>query len=324
METHDHTHQSCSCNEHGPELTRRGFLAMASSAVMASQIDMIRAASCLAAEPGKQADKRPVFSVVFVRPLKAPVVSWPGGQADVGAMQALFATTLAEAAAKLGAQLDIRNEPLENKEMVNAYLEQIKQSPLDGLIVCAMELTHWPEVYHLAQNRGDVPTIVYSNMTSFTENMKATRQLPKTFVGATPDVNWLKYAVRMLNALWRMKHTRLAILVGDESKEVMVERLGTMLHYLPAARFDEELAKVEVTDEVKAMADQYAKNAQEIAYASPAGSARRCGPLYSPTSNFLRSAVAVEPAPSNRLREIPAASCASMTLRIIFASRWHS
>jgi hypothetical protein len=231
---------------------------------------MIRAASCLAAEPGKQADKRPAFSVVFVRPLKAPVVSWPGGQADVGAMQALFATTLAEAAAKLGAQLDIRNEPLENKEMVNAYLEQIKQSPLDGLIVCAMELTHWPEVYHLAQNRGDVPTIVYSNMTSFTENMKATRQLPKTFVGATPDVNWLKYAVRMLNALWRMKHTRLAILVGDESKEVMVEGLGTTLHYLPAARFDEELAKVEVTDEVKAMADQYAKNAQEIVEPKPA------------------------------------------------------
>lgn len=162
------------------------------------------------------------------------------------------------------------SEPLENKDHVNAYLEQIKTVPPDGLIVCAMELTQWADVHHLVQNRGEIPTVVYSNMTAFTGNMRPTRQVPKTFVGATQDVGWLAYALRMLNALWRMKNTRIAVLVGNESKDVVVEGLGTTLHYLPAARFDEELKKVEASEEVKAMAHQYTKNAEEIVEPSKA------------------------------------------------------
>jgi hypothetical protein len=239
-------------------------LTAAGAAALSLQTDALDFASSLFAAEGQPTGRKPVIHAVFVRPKKTPIVSWPGGQTDVAAMQALFARTLADAAAKLDVRLETRSEPLENKEAINGYLDQIKKAPPDGLIVGAMELTLWADVHHLVQNRGEIPTVVYSNMTAFTGHMRATRKVPKTFVGATQDVDWLAFAVRMLNAVWRMKNTRIALLVGNESKDVAVKGLGTTLHRLPAGRFDEELKKVKVSDEVRTMADEYAKKAEQI------------------------------------------------------------
>ena len=251
------------CTACGPKIGRRGFLQVVGASALALQMDALDFASSLfgaQAPPGG----RPVIHVAFVRPQQTPIVSWPGGQTDVAAQQALFAQTLSEAAAKLDVQLQARTEPLENREQIDQYLTQFQQAPADGLLVCAMELGQWADILHLAQNRGDVPLVIYSNMTSFTGHMLPTRQVPGTYVGATPDVSWLAFGLRMLGTIWRMKHTRLVILAGTETREVVVPRLGTTLRYLPAARFDEELAQVAATDEVRAMADAYAQAAQEI------------------------------------------------------------
>jgi len=248
----------------GPVMSRRGFLTTSGVGVLGLQSSALDwASSFCSAAASSPALAKPVIKVVFVRPPKPIIVSWPGGQTDVDAMQALFTRTLAEASVKLDVQLEVRDAPLEHAQL-DEYLSELKKNVPDGLIICAMELQWWNDVLYLAQNRGDIPTVVYSNMTAFTGNMKATRQIPKTFVGATPDVTWLAYAVRMLNAISRMKQTRLAILVGNETKDVVVDGLGTTLHMMPAARFDEELGKVEADDEVKAMAERYAKDAQEI------------------------------------------------------------
>jgi hypothetical protein len=89
-------------------------------------------------------------------------------------------------------------------------------------------------------------------------------------VGATQEVGWLAHGLRMLNTIWRMKNTRIAILQGNETKDVVVKNLGTQLRFLPAARFDEELRKVGITDEIRAMADHYTQRAQEIVEPKPA------------------------------------------------------
>lgn len=58
-------------------------------------------------------------------------------------------------------------------------------------------------------------------------------------------------------------------MAGNETKDLVVKGLGTTLRYLPAARFDEELAKVEASEEGRAMADHYGRNAQEIVEPKP-------------------------------------------------------
>jgi hypothetical protein len=254
----------CSCCAGcSPKIGRRGFLAAAGASALTLEMDALETASSLFAAEARPAGK-PVIRVVFVRPKKTPMVSWPGGQTDVNAQQALFMRTLADAAAKQGVQLQMSSEPLEDRKAVNACLEQLKKTRPDGLLVGAMELTLWSDVHHLVQNRGDIPTVVYSNLTSFTGHMRPSRKVPKTYVGATQDVGWLAFGLRMLSTVWRAKNTRIALVVGNETKDVAAKGLGTTLRLIPAVRFDDELKKVEATEEVRAMADQYAKAAQEI------------------------------------------------------------
>jgi hypothetical protein len=127
----------------------------------------------------------------------------------------------------------------------------------------AMCLFRWKYVDQIVQNRGNVPAVVYSNMSGFTQHFQNARKAPNTFLAATQDVGWLATAVRMFHAIWRMKHTRILV-VARAGQDATVEGLGTVFHPIPKSRFVEEFEKVPVTDEVRAMAESYAKSAEKI------------------------------------------------------------
>lgn len=244
-------------------LNRRNFLATSGAFAAATEMGLFDFASSLfAAEP--KSNNKAVVNVVFVR-LRVPrVISWPGGDYDFKAGQAMFTKVLTDAAQQLGVRLDVKDEPLFDRSAVNAYIERIKKAPPDGLIIVAMELFQWKDVDHLVQNRGDIPTVVYSNMSAFTGHLQATRNVAKTFVGATQDVAWLGFALRMLSTIWLMKNTRICIVKGSKTEDRKLDVIGTTLHYIPLERFDEGFEKAQQSDEVRAMADFYAKNAKNI------------------------------------------------------------
>lgn len=243
-------------------MNRRGFLRAAGTLAAAAELDLLGfASSLLAAEPAPAAG--PVVKVVFVRPKEPLVVSWPGGNCDTDAQQALFTKTLTKAAGALEVRLQVRAKPIETTREAGAYLEEIKKAPPDGLIVCAMCLFRWGPVEHIVKQRGDVPTIIYSNLSGFTKHLQCGRNVPGTFLGATQEVGWLANALRMLNTIWRMKNTRLLV-VSRARKETTVPGLGTKFVGIPRSRFAEEFGKVRESDEVRAIAEFYTKGARRI------------------------------------------------------------
>jgi hypothetical protein len=248
-------------------LSRRGFLAGAGTAAAAAKLGVLDFASSLFAQEAKPAGK-PVVRVVYVRPESEPIVSWPGGNCDVPAQQALFTKTLQDAAKALDIELQVRNEPLNKPQDVAALLEELKKSPPDGLLIGAMSLMVWGPVNELVAKRGDIPTIVYSHVSGFTSHLQLARNMPKTYVGATQDIAWLAFALRMFHTTWRMKNTRILVMTNP-SPDTTLKAWGTTLHPIARARFDEELKKVEASDEVKAIADFYAKNADKIVEPTP-------------------------------------------------------
>jgi hypothetical protein len=245
-------------------VSRRRFLASAagSAVVAAAEMGLFEfAASLWAGEPTPAGQPR--VQVVYVRPEKEPIVSWPGGNCDVPAQQALFTRTLQAAASQLGVQLQVREQPLTKAQDVPALLEQLRQSPPEGLIVVAMSLGLWAPVNEIVEKRGPIPTIVYSNVSGFTQNLQCGRKTPLTILGATQEVQWLATALRMLHTLWRLKHTR--ILVLDEAgPEVTLAPWGTVLQPIPKARFQEAWKQAQQIDTVRAIANFYVTHAQRI------------------------------------------------------------
>ena len=237
----------------------------------AAEAGLFELASSLVAGVPEPAGKCTIHAV-FLRPGTSdperrgerPVVSWPGYQYDIKAGQARQTKVLTDAAERMGIQLEVRHEPLDSAKAIDAYLEKLKDAPPDGLFITAMELFRWDLVNHMVAKRGQVPTIVYSPLTAFTQHLKVARQAARTFVAATQDVQWPAFGLRMLNTIWRMKNTRICIVKGDKTADRKLDVIGTTLHYVPSNRFPEEFKKVQATDEVRALADFYEKNAKKI------------------------------------------------------------
>jgi hypothetical protein len=263
--------QSCENSGCLPPVSRRRFLTTAAGAAagsVAAKIGLFDLASSLFAESRPAGG--PLVSVVFIRPEQTPVISWPGGNCDVKAQQAAFTDTLTKAARQFGVRLDLRDAPLSQPAEVTEYLSRIKASPPDGLIVCAMELFLWERVNQIIQDRGDIPTVVYSNLSGFTKELQSGRNQPKVYVGATQDIGWLTTAVRLLSAIWQMKQTRILFVAGTETRETTVDGLGTVFHWIPKSRFEDEFKQVAQTAEVRELARFYHKHAQKVVEPSQA------------------------------------------------------
>ncbi len=244
------TCQRCLSSRCPGRTSRRRFLTTAGVTAAAVQMDLFDLASSLFTAETKP-EKKPRVGVVFLRRTKGGGCTWPTGTTEqLQDMQAMFTKTMADAAGKLGVQLDVMPKPLEN---VDAYLNQLKAAPPDGLIVIAMGLNAaWRsgKAQKLVQNRGDIPTIVYANVTAFTPNYLTVARAPKTYLGATQDVGWLAFAVRLLYTVWRMKSMRVLA--------------------CPTKNYYDEFKKVEDGKELRALADFYEKNAKKIVEPKPA------------------------------------------------------
>ena len=253
-------------------LCRRGFMTAAGASAISLKMGVLDFASSLFAAEPKPAAK-PRIRAVFFRPKtqKEYWMTWPGQSYDAKMHQANYTKTMVDAAAKLGVELQVTAEPISDEAGVNALLDEIKKSPPDGVLVTIMCMEHyWQMVDKFVQQRGDIPTIVFSPMgTSFTGHFKGTRNAPKTLVAATQDYGWLAEGVHMFKTMHDMKNTRLCIVRGDKTEDRPLEVIGTTLHYIPEKRWLDEWKTVEATDEVKAIAAYYTKEAKKIVEPKP-------------------------------------------------------
>ena len=260
------------CNNSGCPLTmnRRSFLTAAGTMAAATKIGLLDFASSLyAAQP--EPTTKPLIQAVFARPkVDRYWMGWPGAAYDIKARQRQYTEILTSAAKKFGVRLNVRSDPLDSDNAVSSYLEQLKKAPPDGLVVTCMCLHYstsssWPHVNNIAKNRGNIPTIVFSPMgTSFTGHLQETRNIPGVFAAATQDLDWLEFGIRMLNTISQMKNTRICIVAGNKTEDKKLNVIDTTLYYIPSKRFLDEFKKVQESDEVRAMADYYTKNAKKI------------------------------------------------------------
>jgi hypothetical protein len=127
---------------------------------------------------------------------------------------------MVEAAEKLGADLQVEDEPVAEMADVDRLLARCKQSPPDGVILTVMGLhpNHWPHAEKFLAGRGEIPTVVFAPMgVAFTGHLQNTRRTTRCFVASTQDVDWLATGVRMLRTIWDMKTTRLCIVNGERT-----------------------------------------------------------------------------------------------------------
>ena len=261
------THEGCQASHCPFALNRRGFLKGLGVSALAAHTGLFEfASSVLGAEEPKPAGKARVMAA-FARPnVDRYFMGWPGASYDIKARQAQYTKVLQAAAKKLNVDLDLTQEPLCDDKKLAAFLEKVAQAKPDGVLLTNMSLNQaWKPINQFLDKRGAVPTVVFSPMgTSFTGHLQHARKVKNAFVGATQDVEWLATGLRMLDTIWQMRNATICFLRGNKTSERKLPVLGTTFRFLPRNRFPQALKKIEATDEVKAIADFYTKNAKKI------------------------------------------------------------
>jgi hypothetical protein len=218
---------------------------------------------------------KPLIRAALVRPKdqKGYWMTFTGPGYDAPARMAEFIRIMSDAAGQLDVRLEIHAEPVCDKAAADQFLALCRESPPDGILLVLMCGLYWPGweiMNHLVENRGQVPTLMFAPVgTTFTAHHAKTRNAPLTFQAATQDANWLADGVRMLATIGKMKRARVCVLSGAKSEETQVPGLGVTLRRLPVARWMDEFRKAPTTDEVRAIADFYTKQAKKVIEPKP-------------------------------------------------------
>ena len=247
-------------------ISRRKFLATAGVSALAMKIGVFDFASSIFAEEAKT-PKGPTVRAAFMHPrVEKYWMGWPGASYDIAGHQKLYTETLTKAAEKLSVTLEIIPEPITTLAEIDAFIEKLKTSPVDGVLLTCMDLNHgWDEIDTFVAKRGTIPTVIFSPMgTSFTGHLQKSSRAPGVFLGATQDIDWLTTGLKLFKANWQMKNTRFLVIAGDKTEDRTLEVVGTTLRHVPRSRFPEELKKVQDSEEAKTLAEWFTKEAKGV------------------------------------------------------------
>ena len=172
---------------------------------------------------------------------------------------------LTDAAGQLDVQLNVRPVRVDDPEGVTQCVAQLQEQQPDGLIIVPLHLKSWPQVHHIVENRGDACTIVFAPLgTTFSDRLQAVREHPRTLAVSTYDVQWLKTGLRMLQTVTDLRNLRVCMVSDAAEGDHTIASTGTVLHYVPLARWVEETQRVEAGPEAEEIAKHYAIESKEI------------------------------------------------------------
>ncbi len=264
------------CN-HGHVLNRRAFLGasawmLGSTVLTGCENPAARrpAAGLAPMKPCGPASKCvPTLRATFVRRKEPYGMWWPGAVYDGEAARTKYTQIIHDTAERLGMKLDLRAQPIYSNAEADAWVAECTAAKPDGLLVVLLDRQRhsWPTA-NKAIDSG-LPTVVFSPVgSSFTTNTAGPSKKPGCVIYSTDDTSQLVYGMKMIQAKARMRAVRCIVLKGNKPQDKTLADLGMALRYVPAKAFLEEYNKTPVTDEVRAMADDYIRRAQRTAGAT--------------------------------------------------------
>ncbi len=264
---HSHKTTSLGCGS----LPRRDFLkamgVMTASASLAT--NSLLAKNQFAAVPARQ-KKIAHIRGAFIYPATSILetegyYSWPGSSFDAEGRQRQYVTKLNEIASKLKINIEMNNSPLNTAEDTSLFIDQIKQSQPDGLLLIPFKKGHWSQVIRIIEETK-IPSLILATLgilllpTIREIYLKAGVYL----INSADNLDAVVDGLKMIKVARWMKDARIVNIDGSELLEAYVPHVDTQVRTVPHQLFYEHFNKTKLTDEVKTLANTYLKQAKEI------------------------------------------------------------
>jgi len=253
------------------QISRRDFLqAMGSTAAGIS----LRSRGVLASvsSAGDNGRQKPVATVrgAFVYPptgslRKAGYYSWPGSTFDAERRQRQYSGRIKTIEQNLRIRILMDEKPLDEAASVTRFINQVKQSRPDGLLLIPFKKGHWGHIIRIIEETK-VPSVVLATLGILLVDHinQLHRKTGVYLINSLDNLDAVQEGMKMIKTARWMKDSRIVSIKGATAKETTVPHLGTQVRTIPRDRFIDEFNHTPATDEVKKLAHAYLKNAKKI------------------------------------------------------------
>jgi hypothetical protein len=191
--------------------------------------------------------------------------SWPGSSFNAEGRQQQYASNINEIANKLNINIEMNQTPLATAEDTSFFINEIKQAQPDGLLLIPFKKGHWNQVVRIVEETK-IPTIILATMgVLLLPLIREVFHQPGVYmINSQHNFDAVADGLKMIKLARWMKDARIVNINGSEIVESIVPDIGTQVRTVPHQLFHDNFKKKKQTDEVKALADNYLKQATEI------------------------------------------------------------
>ncbi|MBN1421234.1 MAG: hypothetical protein JXP34_20845 [Planctomycetes bacterium] len=249
-------------------LDRREFLCSLGGTAAAAGLGGAAAAAdaqAPAATPAPKDRPVPLIRAVYLRPRGPYWLGWPGTAFDIEGHCRDYEANLGAFGKKLGVEVRFEAEPVYDNPGMEAFIKKVQDERPDAILLIPLHMNQWGQVDRITQ--AYTPALVFAGLgTCFTGHIAGVSRRPGVYLMSTNDFDLspVQQAMRMVWTAHKMKHTRVAVLRGNERRAQTLAPVGLTLSYMPRNRFAEVFKSIPDTDEVKSIAEYYTKTAEKI------------------------------------------------------------
>ena len=196
---------------------------------------------------------------------KAGYYSWPGSTFDAESRQKQYAESIRSIEQKLGMRILLDEKPLDDADSVARFINEVKQSKPDGLLLIPFKKGHWGHVTRIIEE-SQIPTIVLATLGILLVDHinQLHRKAGVYLINSLDNLDAVEDGMRMIRTARWMRQSRLVSIAGSQTKETNVPHFGTQVRTVPGSRFIEQFSRTQTSDDVKQLAGAYLKGAKKV------------------------------------------------------------
>ncbi|MBM4089935.1 MAG: hypothetical protein FJ276_11005 [Planctomycetes bacterium] len=252
------------------EFTRRDMLKVAGAGMTASLLAPTFLTAAQTATTPPTADDPLDVRVVYVHQKDRQWLGWPGTFWDPSVFEAKSRTLIEQFAKPLGMKVAFEPAAIHEPAEIEAFINKVKTERPKGVIIFPLNADEFISGTIDKMAQTEIPTVVFCGLglfhTGFAGAVVPIARRKGVYLPSTSDweLSTVRFGMKMFQAAYRLRRTKVAVLRGAETAEQLMEPLGLTIRYLPRKRFPDTLKTIDETPDVLAMADDYAKGAQKV------------------------------------------------------------
>ncbi|MHC4176309.1 MAG: hypothetical protein ACYSWU_02315 [Planctomycetota bacterium] len=258
----------------GGNLARRDFLKSVAAASAVAGATLGTLGQVVAAEetaprlPAKK--KPPVLKVGYVRHARAVCGGWPGHGFNNDTACNEYSRKLQAMGKGLDVQIDLADAMITDDAGAQRFIKAAKAENPDALMILPMGIFSLWDRANRIFDALRLPTLVFTPIgTSFTMNTAPIAHKRGFHLTSSLDIDDVRSGIELVRTAKTLRQSTLLVLgrnayQGTVFKDDVFGRTGTKLKFVSGAEYVKSYNQVEITDEVRRLAEEAIKDAKEF------------------------------------------------------------